>query len=209
MRQAPHREGQKMKNTAFRWFGRSLVTITAVLAAACADNTPVSPYGSTITARGAAALADVSEGNRFPDLASCGKLAAPVGSTLVLQAFGIGVQIYRWSGTSWEFVAPSAKLFADAGAQGEVASHFGGPTWKSNSGGSVVGTVVDRCVADEASIPWVSLSAVSSGPGVFEKVKFIQRLNTVGGNAPSTPGNVVGQEVSVPYTADYLFYQTP
>ena len=103
---------------------------------------------------------------------------------------------------------PSATLYADAGDHGVVATHFGGPTWQSNSGGTVVGTVADRCSVDPASIPWVSLTGVADGPGIFEKVTFIQRLNTVGGSAPSTPGNL-NEIVKVPYTADYLFYKTP
>jgi hypothetical protein len=197
-----------MKTTVVRWFGRGSVAVTAALASACSD-TPAAPGGATESAPRVAAVADVSNGNRLPDLTGCEQLVAPVGSTLVLRAFGIGVQIYRWNGTSWDFVAPSATLFADRGGQGKVADHFGGPTWQSNSGGTVVGTVADRCTPDAASIPWLSLTGVSNGPGIFQKVTFIQRLNTVGGNAPSTPGSVVGEEARVPYTADYLFYKAP
>lgn len=194
-----------MKKTAFRWFGRSLVVVMTALAIACDGNAPVAPT----TARHLAGVADVTNGLRLPDLTGCEQLAAPVGSTLVLQAFAIGVQIYSWNGASWSFVNPSATLYADAGLQGQVATHFGGPTWQSNSGGKVVGTVADKCTPDAASIPWVSLTAVPNGPGIFEKVAFIQRLNTVGGIAPSTPGSVVGEEARVPYTANYLFYQAP
>jgi hypothetical protein len=141
-------------------------------------------------------------------LTGCEQLVAPVGSTLVLHAFGIGVQIYTWNGTSWGSAVPSATLYADAGGIGKVADHFGGPTWQSNSGGSrVVGTVAQRCTPDAASIAWLSLTGVSSGAGLFDKVTFIQRLKTVGGNAPSTPG-FLGQVARVPYTADYLFYHT-
>ena len=198
-----------MKTSTARWFGRSLLVVAAALASACTDDAPVAPAGAT-SARRMAVGAEVSSGNRLPDLpAGCEKLAAPVGSTLVFRALGIGVQIYRWDGASWIFVNPSATLYADAGAHAKVADHFGGPTWKSNSGGSVVGTVADRCTPDAASIAWLSLPAVADGPGVFQDVKFIQRLNTVGGNAPSAPGTVVGQPAEVPYTADYLFYQTP
>jgi FtsP/CotA-like multicopper oxidase with cupredoxin domain len=197
-----------MSKTAFRWFGRSLVVATAVVSSACANDAPVTPVNAATTARRGATVADVSDGNRLPDLTACPTLGAPVGSTLVLHAFGIGVQIYHWNGTSWGAATPSATIYADAAGQGEVASHFAGPTWQANSGGKVVGTVADRCTPDAASIPWLSLTAVADGPGVFAKVTFIQRLNTVGGNAPSTPGNVVGQEARVPYTADYLFYQT-
>lgn len=196
-----------MKQTAFRWLGRwSVAAVVVALASACAADAPVGPGRATV--QGVTAAADVTDGNRLPDLTGCEQLAAPAGSVLVLHAYGVGVQIYRWNGTSWGFVAPSATLYADAGNQGIVATHFGGPTWQSNSGGTVVGTVVNRCPVDPASIPWVSLTGVADGPGIFEKVTFIQRLNTVGGNAPSTPGSL-DEVVKVPYTADYLFYKAP
>jgi FtsP/CotA-like multicopper oxidase with cupredoxin domain len=100
-------------------------------------------------------------------------------------------------------------LYAEAGLNAVVADHFAGPTWRSNSGGTVVGTVLNRCTPDAASIAWLSLSGVTDGPGVFQDVTFIQRLHTVGGNAPSTAGATIGQEARVPYTADYLFYKAP
>jgi hypothetical protein len=132
-----------------------------------------------------------------------------MGSTLMLHAFGIGVQIYHWNGTSWGAAVPLATIYADAGGHGQVATHFAGPTWQSNSGSTVVGTVAKRCTVDPASIQWLSLTAVHSGVGIFAKVTFIQRLNTVGGSAPATAGTVIGQEARVPYTADYLFYDAP
>ena len=197
-----------MKYSASRWFGSSSLVIAAALASACADNAPVAPGDAVKSARRVAAVADVSNGNRLPDLTGCEQLAAPEGSTLLLQAFGVGVQIYTWNGNSWGVAVPSATLYMDAGSRGQIATHFRGPTWKSNSGGTVVGTVADRCTPDAASIAWLSLSAVADGAGIFQDVNFIQRLKTVGGNAPSTPG-FLGQVVEVPYTADYLFYKTP
>jgi hypothetical protein len=199
----------EMRNTALRWFGRASVVAALALASACAGDPTVAPAGGTAKAQGVIVTADVSDGNRLPDLTGCEQLAAPVGSTLVLHAYGIGVQIYHWNGTSWGVATPSATLFADQGGQGKVASHFAGPTWQSNSGGNVVGTVANRCTPDAASIAWLSLTGVSDGPGLFAQVTFIQRLNTVGGNAPSTPGSTIGQEAQVPYSADYLFYKAP
>lgn len=194
-----------MEKTAYRWFGRSLVVMAVVVASACANDTSV----ATTMGPGKTAVADITDGKRFPDLTACPQLTAPDGSTLLLHAFGIGFQIYHWNGTSWGVATPSATIYADAGGNGAVASHFAGPTWQSNSGGSVVGTVANRCVPDPASIAWLSLNGVPNGPGIFSKVNFIQRLNTVGGNPPSTPGSTIGQEAKIPYTADYLFYKAP
>jgi hypothetical protein len=119
--------------------------VTAAIASACANDAPVAPDGATASPRPMLSVANLNNGNRLPDLTGCEKLAAPAGSTLVFSALGVGVQIYRWSGTSWVFVSPLATLYADAGGHGQVASHFVGPTWKSNSGGTVVGTVAERC----------------------------------------------------------------
>jgi len=195
-----------MRNRALHWLGHSFVIVMAALASACATDPSANPVEVATTAGGTAAAGDVTSGNRLPDLTACPALVAPVGSTLVLHAFGIGVQIYHWNGTSWGAPVPSATLYADAGGHGEVASHFAGPTWQSNSGSTVVGTVANRCTPDPASIAWLSLTAVPSGAGVFANVTFIQRLNTIGGNPPATPGTVIGQEARIPYTADYLFY---
>lgn len=196
-----------MRKSAMHWSGRSLVIGMAVLASACASDVPVNPGAPT--GRGGTLVGDVSAGNRLPDLTACPQLAAPSGSTLMLHAYGIGVQIYHWNGTSWGAAVPAATIFADAGGHGQVATHSAGPTWQSNSGSRVVGTVANRCTPDPASIAWLSLTAVPSGDGIFGNVTFIQRLNTVGGNAPTTDGTVIGQEARIPYTADYLFYNAP
>jgi hypothetical protein len=63
------------------------------------------------------------------------------------------------------------------------------------------------CAPDTTAIPWLKLGAVSSqGPGVFDGVTFIQRVNTVGGKAPATSGTTVGEVANVPYSAEYYFY---
>jgi hypothetical protein len=120
-----------------------------------------------------------------------------------------GVQIYRWDGQAWAPVGPSAKLYADAGGNGLVGTHFAGPRWQSLSGSTVRGEVLDRCVYDANAIPWLSLKGIpETGPGVFAHTTFIQRVNTVGGKAPSAPGSL-NEVVEVPYTAEYYFYRAP
>src|SRR5882724_4710957 len=59
----------------------------------------------------------------------CDSLQVPEGNSVAFHAFAIGVQIYRWDGTNWVFVAPSAKLYADPGYHGQVGTHYAGPTW--------------------------------------------------------------------------------
>ena len=156
----------------------------------------------------APAWAVAGDPGRTSDLGDCQQLRVQAGNRVAFQAFGVGTQNYRWDGTRWVFVAPEAVLFADAGDHGAVAIHFGGPTWESNSGSRVVGAVIDHCTPDPDSIPWLLLGAVAAqGPGIFDGVSYIQRLNTVGGIAPSVPGDFPGQVAKVPYTADYVFYR--
>ena len=146
-----------------------------------------------------------------PDLGACEDLQVPAGNDLAFLAYAEGVQIYKWNGTSWAFVGPEAVLFADADAKAVVGIHYAtpnGPAWESTSGSKVIAGALERVIVDPASIPWLKLGAVTSnGPGIFDGVSFIQRVNTVGGTAPSAPGSFVGQEARVPYTAEYYFYK--
>jgi hypothetical protein len=183
----------------------------AALFAACGDRTPA---GVDAPATGPVVLLTSSERDaaadaRFPDLGSCQELKPPAGSTVTFHVFATGVQIYRWNGVKWEFDHPEAKLYADAGRKGLVGTHFRGPTWETLSGSQVVGTVTKRCTPDVNSIQWLLLDAKASGAGVFENTTHIQRINTVGGNAPSTSGSTIGDQVQVPYTSDYVFYRAP
>jgi hypothetical protein len=156
-------------------------------------------------ARGDAAAGD---DNRVPDLGSCGNLEVDAGNKVAFQVYAEGVQIYRWDGASWVFVAPEAVLTADAAGSGIVGTHYAGPTWESNSGSTVVGAVAKRCPAGAADIPWLLLRAASAaGPGIFARTTYIQRVNTVGGVAPAAPGAAVGETARVPYTAEYFFYR--
>lgn len=154
----------------------------------------------------AARAADKNQPPELPPM--CGALQVPPGYKMAFQAYAIGVQIYRWNGTRWDFVAPSAKLFADPDYRAFVGDHFAGPTWQSDSGGTVVAARVDGCTPEAAAIPWLLLKSVSNGGiGVFGKTTFIQRVNTVGGVEPAVPGTSVGTYQKVPYIAEYYFYQ--
>jgi hypothetical protein len=140
----------------------------------------------------------------------CGSIQVEAGNEVAFHVYAIGVQIYRWNGSAWTFVAPSANLYADAGFNGKVGFHYGGPTWESSSGSKVVAARVQNtgCTPDGTAIPWLLLKKVSTdGPGIFNDVTFIQRVATTGGLAPTEPGTTVNQEKRIPYTAEYYFYR--
>lgn len=181
---------------AGRCFGPAVKSITStVVLLLCAAAVPLGALAGT--------------GSRAPDLpAVCTRIEVPEGNKVCFHVYAIGVQIYRWDGSAWVFVAQAAVLYANADHDGEVGTHYAGPTWESNSGSKVVGQRIDGCTPDATAIPWLLLKAVTAeGPGIFHRVTYIQRVNTVGGLAPAAPGASVGEEKQVPYTAEYYFYR--
>jgi len=155
-------------------------------------------------------------------LAACAGLAAAVPAALdpgadqraLMQLSATGVQVYECRAGSatdaaaWAFVAPEAQLFD---ARGHVlGQHGAGPFWMATDGSRIVGVVQARADAPvTGAIPWLLLRTRSTGgPGVFERVTSIQRLNTEGGATPAsgcTPGSI-GTQARVPYRADYRLY---
>lgn len=150
---------------------------------------------------------------RLPDAPQ--ELRPPEAQVLALEARATGVQIYECSvgkdqpaRFEWVFKAPEAELFDKTGQK--IGKHYAGPTWESADGSAVVGELKARNSGpDSNAIPWLLLGAKSnSGTGVFGQVKSIQRLQTDGGKAPSSPcgQDNVQQVVRVPYKATYYFY---
>ena len=125
-----------------------------------------------------------------------------------------GVQIYACKPSpkdpyayAWAFVAPEATL-AEGG--NVIGRHYGGPTWESSSDrSSVKGAVRERQDGGAGNIPWLLLRGTpADADGKFAKVTSIQRVATKGGVEPTETcdASKVGQEMRVPYTADYYFY---
>jgi hypothetical protein len=106
----------------------------------------------------------------------------------------------------WVLVGPQATF---EGTDGLVGRHYAGPTWESEIDGSkVVGRVVAQAPSPRPdAIPWLLLAAAGhEGQGIFSNVAFIQRINTAGGMPQSVGYAAVGEELQVPYVADYVFY---
>lgn len=139
---------------------------------------------------------------------SCPGIEVPAGQRISAHAYAKGVQIYRWDGAQWAFVAPEATLFADPCFRGPIGLHFAGPVWEATDGSQVSGLRIASCAADRGAIPWLLLRGKSSSDtGRFGRCTYIQRVNTIGGTAPAEGGTLIGEEARVPYTAEYLFYR--
>jgi hypothetical protein len=142
-------------------------------------------------------------------------LAPPASSVLLFELGARGVQIYACEADPddatafvWTFKAPEAELLNGRGEV--VGSHFAGPTWQGHDGSAVVGAVLERADApDPGAIPWLLLEAKEhAGSGVFSTITHIQRVDTVGGVAPTEGCDEAhaGAEVRAPYEATYAFF---
>jgi hypothetical protein len=115
-------------------------------------------------------------------------------------------------------------LFSDQREQ--LTTHFFSPnpvegvivrvTWQDSRDTSIVWAQAIASVSvTPNAIPWLLLQAVGAqvgptGGDTLSGAKFVQRVNTFGGLAPSTGCELptdIGNKAFVPYTADYVFYK--
>lgn len=161
-----------------------------------------------------------------------GNLVVPPGNQVFFTGHAIGTQNYiclpSGAGFSWTFLGPQATLFDDEDEQ--VITHFLSPnpdeggtaraTWLHSRDSSSVWAAAIQSSTDPAfvapgAIPWLLLRVLGSqdGPTGGSKLSpttYIQRVNTVGGVAPSTGCAAltdVGQRRLVAYEADYFFFK--
>ncbi len=162
-----------------------------------------------------------------------GILTPPAGSVPYLIAHAVGTQNYvclpNGAAAKWVLFDPQATLFDDAGTL--IGTHFLSPnpaeigtparaTWQHSRDATAAWAVKvqesdDPQFVAPGAIKWFLLQVVGTqyGPGVgdrFAKAKFIQRVNTSKGVAPTTScttAEEVGKAILVPYTADYVFYK--
>jgi len=141
------------------------------------------------------------------------KIEVPANQELTLTLTAQGVQIYKCQAVpgetdkyEWMFQAPEADLYDAKGHK--VGRHFAGPTWELNDGDKVVGRVRAKADAPNGKgVPWLLLDAVKASGATLGKVQSIQRVNTIGGKAPSNAdAEKLGKEEKVKYSATYKFY---
>jgi hypothetical protein len=150
-----------------------------------------------------------------------------------LVGHAVGTQNYVCAPSSsighvaWTLFTPEATLFSDEGEQ--LTTHFFSPnpaenqlvraTWQDSRDSSTVwarvtGSSTDPTFVAAGAIPWLRLEAAGTqvgptGGSTLARTTFVQRLNTIGGAAPSTGCELptdLGRKAFVPYTADYFFY---
>ena len=144
-------------------------------------------------------------------------IAVPAGHKVAMTTVGVGEITYECRakadapGTyAWAFVAPVATLF-NADKTKTVGSYYAGPTWQAIDGSKVTGKqLAVSPAASPTAIPLQLVQAApTSGSGDMVGVSYIQRLNTIGGVAPtsSCDAATAGAKQQVKYQADYVFYK--
>jgi hypothetical protein len=163
------------------------------------------------------------------------KLQPPEGNEVFLIGHAFGTQDYvcaaSGAGVAFVLTTPEAVLFDNPARR--VVNHFFSPnpveggtiraTWQSTRDSSVFWGAVTKSatfltdpgfVAPDA-IAWLLLSQAGvlegvGGGNTLSVATFVQRVNTVGGLAPSTGCNSpadIGHTAFVPYEADYVFFK--
>jgi hypothetical protein len=150
----------------------------------------------------------------------------PDADAAFLHAAATGIQSYRCQATppaladagasyAWVLSGPRADLRDCHGAI--IGHHFvsdaarGSPQWQMLDGTFVVGSKRASYAPPgaAASIPWLLIEVTGhGGPGTLERARWVSRVSTSGGAAPTTAcdNSTVGMTRDVDYTADYFFW---
>jgi len=164
-----------------------------------------------------------------------GKLQVEEGNEAFLIGHAFGSQDYvcaaSGSGVAFVLTTPEAVLFDNPARR--VINHFFSPnpieggtiraTWQSTRNSSVFWGKLDKAATFDTDPDFVARDAIAwlllSRAGVLEgsgngddlaAATFVQRVNTVGGLAPSIGCNSpedIRKTALVPYEADYVFYR--
>lgn len=159
------------------------------------------------------------------------EIRVPAGHTPYLAGHAVGTQGYvcvtDGATFRWAPFGPQATLFNNDGRQQlthllDPAPHslVPSPAWQHSRDSSIVWGRVVASSSDPAyvagdAVPWLLLEAavVGEGPtggGTLLPTRYVQRLNTSGGLAPSggcTSAADVATRALVPYEADYFFFK--
>jgi hypothetical protein len=148
-------------------------------------------------------------------------LQVTAGNQAFREGDAIGTQDYICLPSGWTFFGPQATLFNEHDKQ--IITHFLSPnpfetgtpprvTWQDSEDTSKVwGMTIASVSVQPDAIPWLLVQVVGAQDGPtggdeLSETTFIQRVNTVGGVAPTT-ACTVGMMALVPYSAEYFFYK--
>ena len=144
-------------------------------------------------------------------------IRVPAGHQVALETTAVGVLNYECkanmptAGTiGWVLVSPKADLLDRTGKN--VAAYTGPPaTWAHVDGSAVIGTQI--AIAPQLGGTNIPLQLASgkgaAGPGMLQNVTYIQRIKTKGGQdfSKACTQADLGDKLTLPYQADYIFWK--
>jgi hypothetical protein len=137
-------------------------------------------------------------------------LPVPPQSQQVASMNASGVQVYSCEygeghRLGWVIKHPQATLYDGSGRAS--IRHGAGPSWEADDGSRIVGHVIAQAPAAAAeSIAQLLLETKSvAGAGTLSEVRYVERLDTVGGMMPREACTAEHQTGSSPYLARYVF----
>ena len=197
--------------------GPALLCAAALLLAACAARPPTAggptaPAGQPgAPAGGAVPPAPTLESPTRPPLGLFSRIKTPSEVEPVLELAATGFQIFRCEpdkdGSHWVFRLPEADL---KDARGQIVGHHGANySFEHVDGSRLIGTIVgyDSAPSDD-SLRWLLLRTQSYGQGEFDKMTYVQRVDTSGGMPPAQcSAEQANQILRVPFSAKFIFYR--
>ncbi|MEA3127075.1 MAG: hypothetical protein QOD67_4094 [Caballeronia sp.] len=130
----------------------------------------------------------------------------------VLATTASGVQVYSCEYDAqhrlgWVFKNPQATLYNASGQA--VIRHAAGPSWEADDGSRIVGHMIAQTPSETAaSVPQLLLETRSTAAnGMLSAIRYVQRVNTVGGVMPASPCSTEHEIGNSPYIANYVFYK--
>lgn len=130
----------------------------------------------------------------------------------VLATTASGVQVYSCEYDAqhhlgWVFKNPQATLYDTSGQP--LIRHAAGPSWEADDGSRIVGHVIAQTPSETAaSVPQLLLETRSTAAsGMLSAIRYVQRVNTVGGVMPASPCSTEHEIGNSPYIANYIFYK--
>ena len=145
------------------------------------------------------------------------QIQVPAGHVVALETTAVGILNYECKANpamngaiGWVLASPQADLMDRTGKN--VGKYSGPPaTWTHMDGSSVVGTQVAIAPRPGATNLAYQLSkgAPGAAPGAMQNITYIQRIKTKGGQdlSKACTQTDMGDKLTLPYQADYIFWK--
>ena len=145
------------------------------------------------------------------------QIQVPAGHVVALETTAVGILNYECKANpamggniGWVLASPQADLTDRTGKN--IGKYSGPPaTWTHMDGSTVVGTQVAVAPRPGATNLAYQLSKGTPGAtaGAMQNITFIQRIKTKGGQdlSKACTQTDVGDKLTLPYQADYIFWK--